>query len=196
MTAALVAVVAVLAVALVVLLVWGRRLVGWWRGLSAGDLPRPDDRVDAEGDPVLRALHRIEDRLAVVESINRRLRRVVIVLVGFVAVLVAVAVVTGSLVLANRERDRLQEAQALERRAADCRSYDDIANAIKQGNLGAIRTILDPQFVGNMNPAELQPFVDAFAANGAAGVDAAIVAARARKGYSADCSKIGKPPGG
>lgn len=98
---------------------------------------------------------------------------------------------------ADRAQAQLNEnaSNTATRRIADCHSLDDVGAAAKEAVRGGLTTLLDPQFTGGAaNPDLLQRFIDAFNANGASAVDAAIVQAKARKGYSADCTQIGPPP--
>lgn len=71
-----------------------------------------------------------------------------------------------------------QTAQSLDRRIADCKAMDDVGVAIKAG----VAVLPDDP--------RLAEFVTLYNA----AIDAAIVTAKTRKGYSADCSQIGSPP--
>lgn len=114
--------------------------------------------------------------------------------VTIIVAVLAIVVAVGAIVFAKHQHDQ-DLSITRSRRAADCRSYTDVANAIKAGNVGAIQTLLDPEFQGpNVDPMVLQHFIEKFSANGVAGVDKAISEAKKNKGFSDDCTVIGNPP--
>lgn len=88
----------------------------------------------------------------------------------------AFALVAG-LVLYKRTSDATADATH-DRRTADCRSMGDVAGAIKEG----AAAIVPP------SASEALSRYDA-------AIDQAFAKAKAKKGYSADCSVIGEPPG-
>lgn len=150
----------------------------------------------ADDDPLVKQLTRVQSDL----NFRRRVRRAIAALVA--AVLLAFVLVYLTAIRPARQvADRADkataenEAQTATRRTADCHALDDVGAAAKEAVRGAMSTLLDPQFTGGTaNPDLLKRFIDTFNANGASAVDAAIVQAKARKGYSADCTQIGPPP--
>lgn len=131
-----------------------------------------------EADPLIETIQLLAGRVTLAESIIRRLRIVIKVLGALVVAFFVMMIVTGLVAVDNRRQAHASEAETFARRVADCHSLDDVGSAIKAG----------------VSVLPSDPRVTEFVANYDAAVDAAIVTAKTRKGYSADCAQIGAPP--
>lgn len=136
--------------------------------------------VDDEGDLVTQ-LKRVESDL----TFRRRTRRRVIAIAIVVAFDLVISFLSVAAFLGVRHQQDKDDADVLSRRTADCHSMDDVGSAVKAVKAGLTVLPADPrtsEFIAAYNTA-----VDA-------AVDAAVITAKTRKGYSADCTQIGTPP--
>lgn len=125
--------------------------------------------------PLVEQMKRLQSDL----TFRRKTRRRVAVIAAVVVFDLLVSFFSVAAFLGVRHQQEQAKTDSLARRTADCHAMDDVGTAIKAG-LSVLPD--DPR------TAE---FVIAYGA----AVDAAVVTAKARKGYSADCSHIGNPPG-
>lgn len=118
---------------------------------------------------------------------TRRRRELFWRVVGFACIAVVLW-----LVLTVKDTQDQTAANRKDSRAAFCGSFDDIGDAAKAGTDGLVGTLTDPAIVPD--PERLRAFAERAQTNADAAVDAAIVKARERNGFSADCTQIGLPP--
>lgn len=110
---------------------WPRWASYWRRTPTARpveELPLDDD------DPTRRLLARLIVRVNIADSVNRRLRVIVLALVGIVGVMLIGLVLVVSLVFDARHQADEREADRIERTAAFCAQDRDTRTRINKGN--------------------------------------------------------------